>query len=228
MPELRDVETAPLSPRRQQQLQTLAEQLSRGEMLGDRPVPWETKLGLIAVVIKAYPEARRALIAEGRKPEEVDALSAVQVVVIHSLHQYNRERDDLFRWSYLPYREARAGFQQAERQIARDARRLEGLPFGRALLPALAKVYDATVRLDRRIAALRCVEAIRLYAAAHDGKLPPALGDITEVPIPPDPMTGKPFDYRASGDRATLHAPPPPGEKPNPYNVLTYELTLQH
>jgi hypothetical protein len=46
------------------------------------------------------------------------------------------------------------------------------------------------------------------------------------VPVPDDPVTGKPFRYRVNGDRATLHAPPPDGEKSDRSNTVTYELTL--
>ena len=53
------------------------------------------------------------------------------------------------------------------------------------------------------------------------------LDDITEVPVPSDPMTGRPFQYRHEGDTATLTAPPPPGEKPNPNNSLVYEVVLK-
>ena len=38
--------------------------------------------------------------------------------------------------------------------------------------------------IERRLAALRTIEAIRMFAASHDGKLPAALGDIKEVPVP--------------------------------------------
>ncbi|HEX5269924.1 MAG TPA: hypothetical protein VFW33_05535, partial [Gemmataceae bacterium] len=88
-------------------------------------------------------------------------------------------------------------------------------------------VYGAAARLDRRIAALRCVEALRLYAAAHDGKLPVALADVKEVPIPDDPMTGKPFAYKVDGDTATITAGPPPGDPTPAQNTLIYELTLR-
>jgi hypothetical protein len=85
---------------------------------------------------------------------------------------------------------------------------------------------QASARLDRRIAALRCIEAIRLHAAAHEGKLPARLGDITEVPVPVDPMTGKEFEYTVAGDKATLHGPPTdPGK--SPHLSLKYELSLQ-
>ena len=119
------------------------------------------------------------------------------------------------------------GIQRAERQIARDDRNMEGLPFGRALLPALGKVYDATGRLDRHIAALRCVEAIRLHAAAHGGKLPSALSDITEVPVPMDPVTDRPFEYEVKGATARLTAPLQDGDKTPRFERLTYEITLR-
>jgi hypothetical protein len=53
---------------------------------------------------------------------------------------------------------------------------------------------------------LRLIEAIRLYAYSHDGKLPGGLDDIKEVPIPSNPMTGKPFPYHLEGDTAVLLA----------------------
>ena len=73
---------------------------------------------------------------------------------------------------------------------------------------------------------MRCIEAIRLYATSHDGKLPATLADIKEVPIPIDPMTGKDFAYKMEDGKAVLSAPPPAGEKRYPGNYLKYELTL--
>ncbi len=44
-----------------------------------------------------------------------------------------------------------------------------------------------------------------MYAADHGGKLPARLEDLT-VPIPIDPIHGKPFDYKIEGDSAVLRA----------------------
>jgi hypothetical protein len=226
LPMLRDVETMPLSP---EQLEPLLKGLGSGmdAMVGYGPKPaWTNRLAGIAFVLRDYPEAKRALVARGRKPEEVEALPALQVVILHSLHQYQRLQDDLFKCNGLPYSEARPHLEQAEREIKRAKANLEAIPFIE-FLPAINKVMFAAVRTDRRLAALRCVEAIRLYAAAHDGKLPASLGDVTEVPTPGDPVTGKAFEYRTSGGRATLYGPPPPGEPPAEHNTVNYELTLQ-
>jgi hypothetical protein len=226
IPALRDLETAPLTPEQQQNLvNTLGGGLDVLLVRGQNP-SWNNRLVWTFLVLRAYPEAKQALLAEGRKPEEVEALPALQVVLIHSLHQYQRLQDDMFKWIGLPYWEARPHCEQADRQFRQARARLEGMPFIEAI-PAIQKAMAAPARLERRIAALRCVEAVRLYTAAHDGKLPAALGDITEVPIPIDPVTGKAFAYQASGERATLSAPPPPGEQANPSNTLTYELTLR-
>ena len=71
-------------------------------------------------------------------------------------------------------------------------------------------VRRAQARLDQRIALLRHVEALRLYAAEHDGTLPANLSDIS-VPLPDDPFTGKPFRYEVDGDTAHLRGSPPAG-----------------
>lgn len=87
----------------------------------------------------------------------------------------------------------------------------------------IGKVFQSQAMLERKIAALRCIEAIRLYAAAHGGKLPATLGEIKEVPIPVDPITGKAFEYEAHGDKAKLAAP----NFAKGSSLLTYEINLQ-
>jgi hypothetical protein len=94
------------------------------------------------------------------------------------------------------------------------------------LVPALSKVHRAQGRLEQRIALLRHVEALRLYAADHDGKLPESLAEVA-VPLPTDPFTGKPFHYKVEGATAHLRGSPPAGmEKEAPYNIH-YEITIQ-
>ncbi len=73
-----------------------------------------------------------------------------------------------------------------------------------------ARFGSAQLRVDRRLDAIQCIEAIRIYGAAH-GKLPSSLKDITEAPVPLDVATGQPFDYRVDGDHAILSAPSPRG-----------------
>ena len=87
-------------------------------------------------------------------------------------------------------------------------------------LPAVQAFRSATVRHERDIATLRVLEALRIHAAAQDGRLPEKLSDITEVPIPLDPVSGKPFEYRLEGKTAHLQGPPLPG------SPLHFEITM--
>jgi len=94
------------------------------------------------------------------------------------------------------------------------------------LQPALDHARVISRRLDRQVAALQCIEALRLYAAAHKGKFPSALTKITKPPVPRDPVTKKPFLYRRRGANAILEAPPETA-KAAAAHALRYELTLK-
>jgi hypothetical protein len=192
-------------------------------------IPFVNKEVLGVMILSRHETAKRALVAAGRPKEVVEKMPHVQVAILHALFQYDRELDEVVKWVDAPYWESRPGLQEAlarQRKIER-APDAAALPFARYLLPAHQKVFASQARLERRIAALRAVEALRLYAAAHDGKAPAALAEIKDVPVPPDPVTGQPFDYTASGDKLTLSGAPFPDEKPNKANTLNYEITLR-
>jgi hypothetical protein len=81
-------------------------------------------------------------------------------------------------------------------------------------------------RLEQRMALLVHVEALRMYAAEHDGAFPGKLSDIP-VPLPVDPFTGKAFWYETSGKQAKLRGTPPEAEKNNGEFRIGYEITLR-
>ena len=95
------------------------------------------------------------------------------------------------------------------------------------LQPSIMNCIDVQMRLDRRVAALRVVEAIRLYAASHDGKLPEGLNQVTEVPVPEDPATGKAFEYRRDGAASVLTLPDAgmTGRSTPPYRITIRKRT---
>ncbi|MHC4228268.1 MAG: hypothetical protein ACYSW0_12655, partial [Planctomycetota bacterium] len=64
------------------------------------------------------------------------------------------------------------------------------------LKEALDKMRVMEQRADTRLNVLQCLEAIRDYAATHDGRLPEQLSDISEVDVPKDVLSGKAFEYR--------------------------------
>lgn len=73
-----------------------------------------------------------------------------------------------------------------------------------------AYAYIASQRFSRRVRQLQVVEAIRHYAAGHDGQLPRQLSDI-DLHIPLDPLTLKPFQYEVVEGRGVLRTPTIPG-----------------
>jgi hypothetical protein len=93
-------------------------------------------------------------------------------------------------------------------------------------LPHVIEARRVQARLEQRLGLLRNVEALRLYAAEHDGGLPQTQ---SELPVPPplDPFTGRPFVYTAEAATAHLRGSPPRGEEQNPCFNVRYEVTIQ-
>ncbi len=183
-----------------------------------------SKLSLTARTAQRYPQAKRRLIESGRSPEEVAAMPVAQVVLLYTMQIYDESRDALFKWFALPYPEAKAGFDKFQTAWT-NVRDREIVPLFSVLAPATGAVANASARHERSFAMLRTIEALRMYAAAHDGRGPKQLEDITEVPVPSDPATGKPFIYRADGDTAILEAPLLGGMVQKQFG-LRYEITF--
>ena len=149
-----------------------------------------------------------------------------KVVLLYTLGHYEELRDEMFKWLSLPYAEARPGLEAADKRLKEAfARQSEIIPLARILLPALQAVSNARVRHERTFALLRVLEALRLYGAAHN-RLPDKLSDITEVPIPVDPVTGSPFGYGRSGDTASLDAPPGRGLSRSDWVLRRLDITF--
>src|SRR5262249_26616853 len=153
-------------------------------------------------------------------------LPVVQASLLHALHEYNCGFDDMRKLRTLPYWEAATLLKRHEKQIVKSRKEGRGLTvLSDLLLPAVGRVMMAQHRMDRKLGALRIVEAIRLHAAKHVGKLPARLDLIDEVPIPLDPFTGKAFEYQVKGTTAYLSAPPPAGEQAHEGNAIRLEIT---
>jgi hypothetical protein len=92
-------------------------------------------------------------------------------------------------------------------------------------------IYLSIWSLKRKVQLLRIIEAVRDHLATHDGKLPAGLDDIAELPIPLDPLTDQPFEWRVfQNNAAILKAPPLPASALEPdsagarANMLEYWL----
>jgi len=201
------------------QLIELLEQLQeipsppKPENRGDTDILGEIlrRFGMAEELRIAFVKSARAELGKLQKlPEaKVAAMSDDEVGIRWYVH-LRRDRDHLAAAALtLPPREAwpRLVELQAQTKSMREKTGGKGLGF---LNPA--SIYVAHWGVQRRIAALRIVEAVRHYAATHDGKLPPALDDMEGISIPLDPLTDHPFVWTIDGKVATLKAPPLPDE----------------
>jgi hypothetical protein len=235
-PRLRDLENGPwtlekarsFSDELQQKMSMMTNDWSRVSSSIAKPEIKDLGQHLIftALVARAYPEAKRRLLALGKPAAEVEAMPAIQVVALYSYQLYQEARDDIFKWTGLPYWQGYKGLSEANQHPRETWAKLKGgIPFV-SLLPAIQSLYMVPVRIERRLCVVQCIEAIRLYAAGHEGALPASLETITEVPLPDDPATGKPFAYKLDGPTATLTAPGPPGWEGVPQFKIDYVLKL--
>ena len=178
-------------------------------------------MAMTGLATAIYPQARKYLLAEGQTEEQVDAMPVLQVAAIYVIEQFERDVQNSLKWVHVPYPQARGRMGEVEQTLrereARSEFSLSGL-----MLPALSRAYVQGVILDRRIAALRCVEALRMHAAAT-GEFPASLDAVEAVPVPNDPLTGGPFAYEGGGTGAQLSSAAPDGV---PERALRYDLIL--
>jgi hypothetical protein len=169
------------------------------------------RLGIAAMAAKVYPDARRALIAAGRPEAEVDAMPVIQAAALQAYRDYQRRRDNRFKWVNVPYWQSAGRLNQSDFADVHEKLANPLLTMFLYMTSNLDGVRLAALRFERRLDALQCVEAIRLHAARHGGKLPDSLEALTDAPAPLDPATGTPFHYERSGNSATLSGPTPAG-----------------
>ncbi len=225
-PELRDVDHAEHSTA---EWDRILGKLTKRYATSAIAVDDKTALGAATLVasqmIAKLPRAKDDLVAAGRDRKTVDAMPASQVTMLDTVLVYKQARDDMFKWFNLPYWQSRDGFAAIEKQLKTELREREIIPLASIVLPTIGHVRTASVRSERRIALLRTIEALRNYAAEHDGRLPQSLDDITATPVPVDPVSGKAFEYKLNGGTAQLVAPPPTGETWESLGVR-YEITI--
>lgn len=165
---------------------------------------------------KQHISAARKRLVEALAPADAarfDSFPPLQIVLLDAKLDYEIVRDDVMKALALPYWQARKILES-----------IPPIPGNKQtplvmLLSSFDKVKKAQARLDQRIALLRCVEALRIYAAEHNGKLPVKLDDIP-LPLTVDPATGKSFAYRVEDRTVHLHGEPLGVE-------VRYEITIR-
>lgn len=133
-----------------------------------------------------------------------DKIEPAKLVAILYYDTYLDIADESIRMFSLPYPERLAAAKLQAQRFDRLSDEQPSNPFF-VLAEPLQRFVITNARCDRMTAGLCAVEAIRAYAARHNGQLPPTLDAVgDDTPPPTNPTTGKPFDYRVEGDTAIL------------------------
>jgi hypothetical protein len=187
-----------------------------------------------ALITAAAPGARRWLVQQGLPAARVEAMQAVQVVAVYAYRQHRLTHEEWLKWALTPEGIYTAGYKKASRELREAGEQLDRLFFHGLLrglefvgLSDVTRALEVAQRVERRRAAQTCIEALRLHAARNGGRWPATLDAVTEVPVPKDPHTGKPFEYRLEDGRATLATPRHPAEPAKSTLAVHYELLLR-
>lgn len=156
--------------------------------------------------------AKQRLLTAGTAAELLDKLPPIQVILLDEFRRYEAARDDLLKWTQMPYWQAEAGLRETMERIKKE----EPSVLLSLMLPVVAKVRHSQLRMEQMIVMQLHVEALRHYAASHEGRWPEQLSAIG-LPLPPDPVTGQPLKYSTADGKAVLETTPPrplPGLSP--------------
>jgi len=154
--------------------------------------------------IVCYPYGKARLLKQGFSDEEIESMSVYRVVVPHILEEIKAAYDKLIVASSFP-----VGSQHAAIVFdSNDYMNISESPariYLAMLLPAVEAAKNAFLRQEQGLDLLKIVEAIRYYAAVHEGQLPESLEAIGELYVPlVNPMDNKPYVYRTEGNTAFI------------------------
>ncbi len=191
-----------------------------------------TRVSLGKEILRKHEAAKRVLIGDGWQAASLEKMPHLQVAMLRVFVDYESVLDEMRKLTSLPFWQAAPALEELYKRLAKAPQsELDApiVPFGLQLFRPHASVIEARTRCERRLAVLRCIEAIRLYAAAHGGRLPTKLADIQEVPVPLDPFTGQFLEYRVMGERATLSSSGRPvfGVRDSPRDRVAYDLAVK-
>jgi tetratricopeptide (TPR) repeat protein len=180
--------------------ETLKTFLTMAKHLGDAPTLVQ---GMVGIAIAALSQGRiEQWIQSDNAPNLYWALADVPQPFVDITKAIKTEKDNLKNYNVLIRKQ-----------------------FEKQLEPAHDRIRMQMNHVDRKIAALQCIEALRLYAGSHGDKLPEKLNNVTDIKIPVDPVTKKPFSYKSTGTGAVLELEATEGSDGR--DAVRYELKLK-
>lgn len=169
------------------------------------------------------PSARAGLLKRGVTEAELNQMPPAAIVARHVIEEYQEWSDEQFKWFGLPVWQAAPGLKRSGQAFA-GAREGNLNPL-MVLAPDLVRARISAAQADRMIAELMTIEAIRAHLAEQQGRLPKALQELVDHPVPVDPMTGTPLEFQPTETGFTLEAPPAPGDRQE--RSVRYQVTIR-
>jgi hypothetical protein len=189
------------------------------EQAGQPPRSVRARLQARVKDLARVSAARQRLVEAGYGPDLVKTFPPTQAILVDEKRDYELQRDERIKLLAVP-------LWQIDTSAGNEERASDTGGLFADLLPHIIKLRRTQGRLEQQIAILRHIEALRLYAAAHDGKLPAKPFDIS-VPLPIDPVTGQPFVYGVDGVTAHIRGGYLHGEEKERPCDVHYEVTLR-
>ncbi len=167
------------------------------------------EMQMIVEMMRDYGAVKRKVVESGvLGSQAAEGLPANSLMLVWYWHEYRRALDGLTKYLALPPWQAGPAARETMNKVLLGSERPSN-----PLIAMLPHYPDAIVRFavaDRGVAMLATLEALRDYAAGHEGALPESLERLSPgTPAPMDPVTGKAFEYRKTVEGATLTGPAP-------------------
>ncbi len=188
-----------------------------------------------AAVVALHGPARAWLLDNGYSKERVTAMNPIQAVALAYYKQYRLAHEEWLTWALAGESARQPGMKAARDRANAAGMVLDRVFFGNLLnalfdggfVAALDNIQDAILRSERRHVGLATLEALRMHAAVNGGKWPERLADIKVVPVPVDPVTHQPWEYKREGEVVTLTSPLAEGEAPTATTHFVYRVALR-
>lgn len=169
-----------------------------GKLTGDSS--HKVSLALAMATVGFVEPARQRLLTSGFAAEKLANMPPTQIVIIDTARELRRLSDESVKAYLLPIEMRKplmvAREKRFQQWVQEERWSSGGAMVASVFFPAISQVHEAEVRKLMTQQRLMTVEALRMHAATHEGKLPESLDQLDPVPAMPDPYTGKAFGYR--------------------------------
>lgn len=210
LPDIAEARAGHLTPEHYARLTRQLAEIFRGKAVGGSDADQQKAIDASEAALNNPPAtAKETLRRLGYDAAKINAMKPSELLGLAWTAQYDDLSQDIYKWSALPFPQAIGPMMKSMNTLA--AARGDAIDNPLLGLPSTPRAYWIITRLDRRLAQLRTVEALRNHAATHANKLPASMADLPEgSPAPADPSTGRAFEYRLTDDGAVLASPAPP------------------